>query len=183
MISTATKKANGLKEAPIFKPELTVWPDDAPMCDSPYAKWLDLNYDRQAKLDISDVVYWPCKYLDAIGMPEDGSYRVTESFFTTGKYITEAYIRGWVPTKDQLDLNELLPNSGHPGGFYVSNIGGESYYSNPRAKLLKILDNYQSLIYALDPRHYYFKVQYGALFIKYQYIIGGRRIALLKDIK
>ena len=48
----------------------------------------------------------------------------------------------------------------------------------PTAILRHILKDL-SLVYDVHPQHYYFEITNGYLFIKYQSIIGSRRIAKL----
>lgn len=85
---------------------------------------------------------------------------------------------------EPLEISEFLSES--KDGFYVNTMTGNEEFgvvgkSSPTDKLSEILPEY--LIYPLLPKHYFFEIIGDRLYIKYQSIIGGRFISIIKKTK
>jgi len=145
--------------------------DITPMNQDNFYKWLNERTERPTSFHSS---------LDAYLTPM--GYDVEKHFldsdeFTRLNYIYDAFQDMWTPYKP-LALNKLLRpvDEGEEGFWIMSSMNKERY--KPTGLLRAALKD-MSLIHDLNPRNFYFEIINGYLFIKYQTIIGSRRIAKL----
>ena len=112
--------------------------------------------------------------------------RVTEIF----KMCHEVYAEGWLPDRTPMALEDLFDRTDQVGPManYQSKdametrgftIFGKPGRYNARAKLVKLLEN-RGLVYALNPYNFYFQINQDQLLIRYQFILGSRRVCNLK---
>jgi hypothetical protein len=107
--------------------------------------------------------------------------RVTEDTLTTLNHIHDTYNHSWVPVRESLPFGELFTPATDPrsrDAFSFSYTGPKGRFT-PTPRLVELLSN-RGLVYDLEPANYYFEIiKGGVLFIKYQHIIGSRRVAYL----
>ena len=103
-------------------------------------------------------------------------HKLSESSLKTLEYVFDIYQNMFTPIRD-MPLHSLLRvTDDKEKGFWL--YGKDERYK-PTALLRDGLNNL-GLVYDVEPKHYYFQIINGYLFIKYQTIIGSRRLCKLK---
>lgn len=146
--------------------------NDAPLSSHPFADWLR---DNVTYGDYYSIISLQCRYLDDLGFIT-GKHSVSDDWFTQTQYVADAYCRSMCPGGDtRYTLSDLFEPS--EDGYLVR---GMEQKQAIKPTLLAMLER-TSCIYPLEPVHYYFEiVQNDRLFIKYQSIIGDRKVCLLE---
>lgn len=151
------------------------------MINDPFYKWLsDNNVDLSSNFfDQFDL------YAANFGFIK-GENIISEENLKNLEYVYKYYCDLWIPERTPQKLSDLfsdtIPNEkiGNYdnqneivlGGFWVRELDGKKTI---QPKLLSIIEKHCG-IYALNCFNYYFEVINGFLFLKYQSIIGSRRL-------
>lgn len=114
-----------------------------------------------------------CDYLESLGFIK-GEHKISEETFAILKMVAGLYLDTWLPDYTVFNIDELLVDGGN---FWFRNNDSRV---KPTDKLINLLSD-RGLVYSLEPRNYYFEVINNYLFIKYQHIIGSRRICLIAN--
>lgn len=167
---------NGLRK--LFT--LPEFPVDRPLVEHPFYQWLLDNEDR---IDTRH----PCtisQYLTYLGFDID-RHKVDEGGLKTLHYVQYAYGDLWMPTRTPHSLEELftplVPN--HRYAYHLRD-GKRTALGTDHVAPTELLGNLIKLaspIFDLSPDQYYFEVIGDTLFIKYQHIIGSRRLCTVKE--
>ena len=115
-------------------------------------------------------------YLSQYGYSKDAHILTSESLKTL-RYVFEIYQLWFTPIKSTAFHNLLRLTD--EGGYYVYGKGAAGERYKLTALLRHVLGEKMGLVYPLDPRNYYFQLTGDYLFIKYQQIIGQRRLCQL----
>lgn len=148
--------------------------DDQPLKDHPFYQWLLENEDEElndrGKDKISD-------YLAQLGF-DIKRHRLDDGQLRTLQYAWQTYGDLWMPTREPQRLDDLFfPRETKTRKTYWLRGRGDVVLST---KVVEMIEK-AAPIYPLDPIHYYFEVVNHTLFIKYQTIIGSRRLCPIKE--
>lgn len=170
-----------MKELALF--EFEIIGDNEPMKNDPFYTWLEAQNVRvQSHVDAIR------KYLESLGFVIK-KHRITEENFKRLKLIHQGYMSMWVPKKEVFSFSDLFELSERKAthydaeifmnsGFMVYGSGKDKRYKATK-QLLEIIE-YFTPIYAFNSYNYHFEVINGYLFLKYQYILGSRRLCKIK---
>lgn len=155
---------------------LDTQPKDQPIADHPFYLWLVENeniLDTRHNLIIFE-------YLKSLGFDKD-KQKVDGDVVDELRMMHDFYCTMWMPTRIPYRLDELfLPTE---GGYWLRD-GKRTELGSDKVSMthqLRALIEPTSPIYELSPQHYYFEVINGVLFLKYQHIIGSRRICPVSE--
>lgn len=157
--------------------EFEIIDSTTPMVEDNFYKWLDeqpndSTYGEGEPTTIK-------AYLRSLGF-DDKQHKIDEEHYERLKYIGQSFFTNWMPDrKTEFELTDLF-KQGEGDSFWVR----DSPFKRgvPTKKLVDMLEQ-RGLIYHLSPQNYYFEVIRNRLHIKYQHIIGGRRVCKLKGIR
>lgn len=156
-------------------------PSDKPLTDHPHYQWLVDHEDTIDARHTQAMSQW---------LAEQGfdikRHRLDPDQLTTLEYAHHQYLNLWMPTRKAHTLRELFIPLGtnHQGGYWLRDGKDMPSLLTDKVVPTEMLGNLIHLvdpIYPLSPAHYYFEVIKGTLFIKYQHIIGSRRLCVITE--
>lgn len=153
--------------------------DDESLCNDKFYAWLDAKEEKQ-NIFIESIF----EYVESLGYDKD-KHELGEDNFNTLRYVFDVYHSSYEPLhpKRLRDLFNIMDkdSSSNRGNkiYWIRNDDGEDLQGKLKPKFKEFL-NKLGVIYELSPDNYYFEIIKGKLFIRYQYIIGSRRICTVK---
>lgn len=147
---------------------------DTPIKEDNSIKW----YHDTKQLNNQSAIDLVCKYLDSLGFVV-GEHKVSESDMNLLCSIAKVYLDGWIPDRTPFNLESLFTTEVNKYGSYWLRGNGDNDHYYLSDKLIKLLEP-RGLIYELSPDNYYFEIIQNRLYIKYQHIIGSRKVCYLK---
>lgn len=165
--------------------------DNTPMKEDNFSKWL--NAQDQRMTNKTDSI---CQYLDSLGFIA-GEHKIKPEEWKRLGYIFECYCTAWKPFKNVMSFGDIFEETNKPitdwqNKDILNPVFSFSKYSKLptgvykiKDDILSIIEDNISLVYPLNNYNYYFEVietinGETQLFIKYQLIIGSRRICNIK---
>ena len=146
-------------------------PKDQPIADHPFYLWLMENENTLDTRSASIL----SQYLDHLGFVVT-RHTLDPDVITELRMVHDFYSSMWMPTRTIYRLDELfIPTE---GGYWLRD-GSRTELGSSKVSMthqLRALIEEVSPIYELGPDNYYFEVIKGVLFLKYQHIIGSRRL-------
>jgi len=155
---------------------LDTQPKDQPINQHPFYRWL---VENEQTLDTRGAGILS-QYLDHLGFVVT-RHTLDPEVITELRMVQDFYGTMWMPRREPAALKELfIPGNQdiHHDLFWLRD-GNRTELGSDKVALsdtLRDLIDLTSPIYELSPRDYYFEVIKGVLFLKYQHIIGSRRI-------
>lgn len=152
-------------------------PDDPKLTyrDQPFYQWLIANegeLDTRRPKVVED-------YLQSLEF-DFMAHRIAPSDYDLLCTIWGAYCRLWMPCREPQTLDDLFVESHGRQSFWLSGTkfkgAGEVWPTDALKEMIEKTDP----IYPVDPDHYFFEVINGVVYLKYQKIIGSRRLCLLE---
>lgn len=152
-----------------------------PLRDHPFYQWL-LAHETEGERSQGTLQ----EYLKELGF-DIAKHSLDSVQLDTLHHAEGAYHDLWMPKRepqamgDLFRLNHVDPLSGNHGDLYwIRYPNHQHQYGRPTSKLVDLIDK-AAPVYPLHPDHYYFEVIHHTLFIKYQYILGSRRLCPIKE--
>ena len=143
---------------------------DQPMAHSDFYKWLNKSVARH-----NDFFVAMDMYLNEVAAFDIKRHKIDPDDLQSLEYVFSYYSAMYTPIRNATRLRALLRPSDDDDAFRC---GGVDYRVKPTGILRHILRDL-GLVYEVTPQTYYFEIINGFLFIKYQSLIGSRRIAKL----
>lgn len=158
---------------------------DEPLVSDPFYSWLK---DTETFKEANQRTSRHNNFFESLDLYLSTSYgwdvkkhKLTAETIQTLEYVFDIYLRMFTPVRDT-ELNNLLrPTDDKEAGFWLRGQDNPSKFK-PTALLRHGLHD-MGLVYEIKPEYYYFEIINGYLFIKYQHIIGSRRLCKLTDQK
>lgn len=150
--------------------------DTQPLSQHPFYLWLVEN-EHTMDTRHSSIL---SQYLDRLGFVVT-QHTLDPEVVDELRMVKDFYCSMWMPTRLPYSLDELfLPTE---GGYWLrdgkrTELGSDTVSVT---RQLRVLIDRTSPIYELGPDNYYFEVINGVLFLKYQHIIGSRRICPVSE--
>lgn len=149
--------------------------ENTPFKDFAVTNWIESNVeDPRSKSTIDLMKTW----LDAEGIKSP----IDSDWLKMCMSAIKIYLAAWIPDRTVYPLEDLLKN----GAFWLRTPRGYGWEKGgvaPNAKLMKIINAHanNSMVYELEPKHYYFEVvkrndNRTFLYVNYQHLIGGRKL-------
>lgn len=149
---------------------LPTFSQQQPLTEHPFYAWLVHNEDR---LDTRHHAA-RMQYLATLGF-DIRQHRLSEEDITTLKYVEDIYGSLWMPTRTPQRLVELfIPATKGDSAFWLSGVDTMDKVT-PTPALTNLIEA-TGPIYPLAPEHYYFELSDTTLLLRYQQIIGSRRL-------
>ena len=155
--------------------------ENTPMCDYEVVQFAkDSGIGYRTKVPTMKVVQG---YLFSKGYDEKKHF-LSPGDFKSLKVVIEHYYSALCPLEGPEDIRNLFnivgKNAG--GAYWINRPGRSTMYGTPTNELTNAV-NELGLIYKLTPDNFYFQVNNDRLYIKYQSIIGSRKVANLKECR
>jgi hypothetical protein len=159
--------------------KLNVVSNSQPLSQDAFAEYIKTNVWDTYWEEKHSFIGTVTAYLESLGYSRQHHY-LPEGVFRTLQNVYDVMVINVPATTEPLTVKELFlePDNLSPE-FWVRGLP-EGEYAIPTEKLTELVSKTRA-IYQLNPRHYYFEIVKGRVWLKYQHIIGSRFICTIKE--